>query len=351
MQLSPPEIPDLPAGDWLKFNRIMGGHILFQTLSAAVELDLFGLLHRHGSLTRAQIAEHLGIEAKPARILLLGCATLELVQKDGDQYSNSSWADRLLVREVPGNMVSVIRWQHYINYRAMFYFEDALRANRNVGLQVFSGDEPTLYQRLTHDPEREQIFQDAMQNLSVQANQAFAANVDLSQYRYLVDVGGGNGTNIITLARKYPNLRATVFDSPSVCEIARENIAQAGLSDRLSATPGDCFVDEFPEEADCLIFCHFFTIWSEEKNRWLLQKCRRSLPEGGAAIIFNMMQSDNEDGPMLAAIGSPYFLTLATGSGMLYTWHEYETWMREAGFGQVDRVEIPAMDHGVIIGR
>ncbi|MBN2294095.1 MAG: hypothetical protein JXM70_16835, partial [Pirellulales bacterium] len=58
----------------------------------------------------------------------------------------------------------------------------------------------------------------------------------------------------------------------------------------------------------------------------------------------------DETGPLSAAMGSPYFLTLATGAGMLYTWQEYENWMREAGFSSVSRQELPR-DHGAIVGR
>ena len=62
-----------------------------------------------------------------------------------------------------------------------------------------------------------------------------------------------------------------------------------------------------------------------------------------------MMQNDQENGPLSSAVGSPYFLTLATGKGMLYTWSEYETWFREAGFKSVKRHQL-IRDHGAIIG-
>ncbi len=335
--------------EWDKLHRVLGGHIYFQTLSAAVQLDLFGLLKEHGPLTGAEIAGRLGIDHKPARILLLGCTALELIEKSGATYSNSKVADRLLVRGAPGNIVSVVEWQHFINYRPMYFFHDALRANKNVGLDVFDGEEKTLYERLAHNPPLEKIFQDAMQAISVQANAMLAEFVDFSDIGHLVDVGGGNGSNIITLAKKYPQLRATVFDSPSVCEIARGNIAAAGLSDRLDGVPGNCFDDPFPQGCDCLLFCHFFTIWSEEQNRQLLAKCYDALPYGGKAMIFNMMQSDDETGPLTSAMGSPYFLTLATGEGMLYTWGEYQSWMQEAGFAHVQMQQLPR-DHGVVMG-
>lgn len=329
---------------------VLGGHIFFETLSAAVELDLFGLLQAQGKLTREQIAQTLKLELQPVRILLLGCVTIGLIRKSGSYYSNTLMSKQLFVRESKRNIIDVVRWQHHINYKAMFHFEDAIRANSNVGLSVFAGTEPTLYQRLVHDPRLEGIFQDAMRGISVQANQTIALNLDLSRTKHLVDVGGGNGTNIMTLAGKYPHLRATVFDSPTVCEIAKKRIEDARMSDRLGVAPGDCFVDPFPATADCILFAHFFTIWSESENRQLLKKCYDSLPSGGAVVIFNMMQRDSEDGPHSAAMGSPYFLTLATGKGMLYTWNEYMQWMKDAGFATVTRQVLPR-DHGLITAR
>ena len=328
---------------------VLGGHIFFQTLSAAVQLDLFTLLSRRPRLGRSQIASLLGIKEKPARILLLGCTALGLLRKIGPTYSNSRMAEKYLVRDRPGNLVPIVKWQHLINYKAMYAFHDAIQANRNVGLDAFEGTEPTLYERLAHRPEAEKVFQNAMETISLQANAILARFVDFSHVKHLVDIGGGNGANIIALAKKYPRLRATVFDSPSVCRIARENIEAAAPGHRLHAIAGDCFLDAFPKGADCFLFAHFFTIWSEDKDRELLKKCYRALPSGGSVIIFNMMQSDKEDGPLPAAMGSPYFLTLATGEGMLYTWGEYETWMKETGFRPVKRQALP-FDHGAITG-
>ncbi len=48
-------------------------------------------------------------------------------------------------------------------------------------------------------------------------------------------------------------------------------------------------------------------------------------------------------------MGSPYFLTLATGEGMLYTWNDYEEWFRKAGFTSIRTQKLP-LNHGVITG-
>jgi hypothetical protein len=65
---------------------ILGGHILFQTVSAALRFDLFTLLTKRGSLTLDQIMKDLDLKEKPARILLLGCTALGLIRKREDHY-------------------------------------------------------------------------------------------------------------------------------------------------------------------------------------------------------------------------------------------------------------------------
>jgi SAM-dependent methyltransferase len=246
-------------------------------------------------------------------------------------------------------VIPYVLLEHHGMYKAMPHFYESLKENKNMGLQEFAGNEPTFYQRLSHDSELEKIFQDAMQALSVQTNQLLARFVDLSAASYVVDVGGGDGTNLIALATRFPHIRGAVFDLPSVCQIAKENIGRHGLSDRIDVIPGNCFNDAFPKGADCFLFSHFFTIWSKEKDNYLLQKAHEALAPGGKVMVFNMMQDDNGTGPLSAAVGSPYFLTLATGEGMLYTWNEYEQWMKQSGFKTVSRTVLPR-DHGIIQG-
>ena len=328
---------------------VFGGHLFFQTLRTAVQLGVFDVLDRDGPMTRQELAKRLGLHEQPIRIVVLGLTVVGLLQKRGARYSNT-YLSKLLFRESsPRKINAYVELQHRAMYKALWWMDEAVRQNTNVGLREFPGNEPTLYQRLAHDPEVEKIFQDAMQELSVQSNADMARYLDLAGVKHLIDVGGGDGTNIMAIARRWTGLRASVFDSPTVCQIARSNIAQAGMADRCGAIEGDAFNTPFPADADALLFAHFFTIWGEEKDRQLLRKCYETLPAGGKVIIFNMMQHDDESGPFSAAVGSPYFLTLATGLGMLYTWSEYERWMREAGFAEVKRHRL-LRDHGLIVG-
>lgn len=332
-----------------RFYMIFGGHIFFQTLHSAVELDLFTKLSTHRKLQQSAIGELLGLERQPTRILLLGLVTLGLLKKEGGYYSNSKIAEVALTSHSPENVISYVKLQHHVMYKGMFHFTRALREFRNVGLDEFPGHEPTLYERLGRRPEIKHIFQDAMHELSVHANRDLAARVDFSNTRYLVDIGGGDGTNAIELAKANAGMRAAVFDLPTVCPIAERKIREAGLDARVDVIGGNCFEDALPREADCYLFSHFCTIWSPQRNEALFRKAYEALPSGGRVVVFNMMQEDDESGPISAAVGSPYFLTIATGEGMLYTWAEYERWMKNAGFCDIERVRL-ARDHGAVIG-
>lgn len=336
--------------DYERLMLITGGHIFFQTLAAAVEFSLFDLLDKKPQQNVKELAQELNLDLKPLRILLLGLSSLKLLKKDNDRYSNSDLAKLFFTSNSPRSLVNIVRWQDKINYKAMASFADSIRANKNLGLKEFDGTEGTLYERLAHNPAQEKIFQQAMVEISDQSNKDFRNSVDLSDIKFLVDVGGGIGRNIINLAQKNSHLKLAVFDSPTVCKAAEANFQKyPDLQSRLATFKGNCFKDEFPKEADALLFCHFFTIWSEEENRILLDKAYRSLPSGGKVMIFNMIQHNTEDGPLSAAMGSPYFLTLATGKGMLYTSNEYTKWFTASGFSNVT-VQYLQNDHAVIIG-
>ena len=328
---------------------IAGGHTAFQLLWAGIELGVFTHLSRHPGTSAADIAEAVGLQPQPSRILLTGLTALRLILKDGETYRNSTLVQHLLTPDSPENMSEVLGWQRHIVYPGEVDFTESLRQNRNVGLAHFPGDEPTLYQRLARDPALEKVFQDAMSSLSRSANAMLASQVDFSDIRHLVDAGGGDGTNAIALATAHPNLRVTVFDSPSVCERAAANIEQAGLADRIHTHPGNFFTDAYPEDIDCILFSHILTIWSRENNIALLKRAHDALPDGGRTMIFNMMSNDSGDGPLVSALGSPYFLAIASGEGMLYMWKEYEEFLASAGFRQTERLELPR-DHGVLVG-
>jgi tRNA A58 N-methylase Trm61 len=345
MPYTPPEF------DLERLVLIAGGHTAFQLLWAGVELALFDRLSAQPGQTLNGLSQSLGLETQPARILLIGLTALGVIKLENGCYRNAPLAEDRLVVGKPGYVASILGWQAHIVYPGMMDFIESLKENRNVGLHRFPGTEPTLYERLTHDKKLEKIFQDSMSGLSNLANQFLPKAMDFSRFKHVVDAGGGSSANAMAIARAYPGPKITVFDSSSVCDFARENIAQAGMSDRVGTWAGNFFETPFPPETDCIMYCHILTIWSMDKNKLLLKRSYDALPEGGAVVIFNMMGDDDDSGPLSTALGSPYFLAIATGEGMLHPWKDYEAALRDVGFKQTVRLDqgLP-IDHGILVG-
>ena len=92
----------------------------------------------------------------------------------------------------------------------------AMRQNANVGLRSIEGPGSTLYERLTAHRELQKVFYANMGDASQRAFSQILERYDFSGVRHAIDIGGGDGTNSIELARRYPHLEVTVFDQDSV---------------------------------------------------------------------------------------------------------------------------------------
>ncbi len=334
-----------------KFELIAGGHAAFQLFWAGIDLGLFNLLSKKPGLTEDEVRQELELQRKPVRILIAGLVTLGLIERSGDSLRNCELVEKYLVDGKPNSMSPIFAWQAHIVYPGLVDLTQSMRQNTNIGLRRFEGAGETLYQRLAATPAMEKVFQDAMSSLTLNTNPGMLKSFNFGELTNVLDVGGGAATNAISMVKAFPGLRATVFDMPSVCRMARENIRKNKLEDQVSVIEGDFLSDPFPSGIDGVMFNHILVIWSEERILSLLKKSYAALPKGGAVFIHNMMAGDMDEGPMSPVFGSLYFLAIATGEGMLYRWKDYTALLKQAGFGKIERVENLPLHHGLLIGR
>jgi hypothetical protein len=336
-----------------EFTLVLGGYAYFQALVAGYRLGLFEYLARNASgRTREQIARELKITPYAARVLLLSLCSLNLLKKGPrESYRNAPLASYFLLAGSPENVLDTIEAHHSLIYQPMFHLVESMKQGKNLGLEVFPGDAPTLYKRLVAQPPLERIFQGWVQNIADRANPLLKKIPELKKVRHLIDVGGGNAANAIAMHKLFPHLKITIFDLPSVCEMAKKNIAAHGLSKSIFTRPGDFFRDEFPADADAFFFGHLFHIFNEENIGRLLSKAHAKLPAQGRVICFNGMTDDDEMGPLRSADLSLYFLALASGEGMVYPWKDFRRWFEQAGFSKIKSYDLKDLQsHGVVIG-
>jgi ubiquinone/menaquinone biosynthesis C-methylase UbiE len=318
-------------------------------LHAGCQLGLFSLLHREPGSDQAAIARVLGLQPRPARVLLLGTTALGLTIRDGDRYRNAALLDGLF----PGSweiIEDLVEFEARIVLPVGADFIESLRTDTNAGLRRIPGDSADLYHRLSASPGLERLFYRCMRSWSRLSNPVLIENASLTGARRVLDVGGGDGVNSIALATAYPGLSFTVLDMPGALEFARDRITESGLSSRVSVRQGDIFTDPYPDGHDCVLFANQLVIWSPEQNAMLLEKAYHALPEGGRVLIFSAMS--DHDGPVYAALDNLYFMTLPTAHSTIYRWDHYEEWLRAAGFAEIERRPGRTWTpHGVISAR
>ena len=319
----------------------------FKALAAANELDLFTRFAGKSGTTVQELAEALSIDLRPAEMLLTGCAALGLLQKQDRRYCNTPLAETFLVRGKPyyfGGFVAMLDKRLYPGWDKLI---EALRTNRpttwNPDQQksLFEGEDPAMLA----------TFWEAMHSLSTFTARVLGETIDFAPFRRLLDVGGGSGAYDIELCRRYPHLRATVYDLPFVTEIAAAKAAAAGLADRVATVSGDFFSDPaFPTDHDVILLSMIMHDWNEDQDRDILRKCFQALPRGGAVIITELLVNDEKTGPIPAALMSLNML-IETEGGRNYTPAEYSAWLGEIGFRDIRVVWFNAAGaNGAVIG-
>jgi cyclopropane fatty-acyl-phospholipid synthase-like methyltransferase len=83
--------------------------------------------------------------------------------------------------------------------------------------------------------------------------------------------------------------------------------------------------------------CHMF---SEEQNRDIFRRARKALAPNGRLVVQDFILNPDKTGPVLAALFSVNML-VGTEAGASYNEKEFTTWMKDAGFGEVRRIDLP----------
>ncbi|MFE7114382.1 methyltransferase [Streptomyces sp. NPDC057654] len=334
--LTPTPLMELATGFWS-----------FKTYAGALDLGLFDLLAGGRELTMEEVSAGLGIAARPADLLLAGCASLGLLDKDGFRYRNTPLSEEFLVEGRPCYFGGFVRYLDRREYPAWQSIAEVMRENRPSTWAP--GTQESLFD--TVDPETLRLFWDCMYSISTFTARALAQVHDFTRHSRLLDVGGGAGAFPIELCRRFSRLSATVFDLPPVCDLARKKIAEARLESSVDTLGGDFHRDAgLPGGYDAILLSMILHDWDEETGRALLRKCRAALAPGGSVLICELLLNDERTGPPAAALMGMNML-VETEGGKNYSAAEYSTWLREEGFARVEVLPFEAAGaNGVVVG-
>src|SRR5262249_39057032 len=114
--------------------------------------------------------------------------------------------------------------EHYRAFSELLY---SVRTGKPAFERMFG---LPVFDYLSKNPEQAKTFDRAMVGVHGHETQAMIDAFDLSGVRVLADIGGGNGSLLIAVLQRYPNLKGILFDLQGVIGRAMSNIDAAGLT-------------------------------------------------------------------------------------------------------------------------
>ena len=305
--------------------RLASGFMAAKHMFAASELGLFeALADSPGTIDG--LAARTGLTRRAARISADAMVALGLLERDGDTYRNSQTAATFLAGTTPADLRPFLRFWDRISYPAWRGLADAL--GRGPAQEIFELDDAL-----------QEVASAGMEAILAGPARALAAGYDFSGHRRLLDVGGGTGSWSIAVVASHPQIRATVFELPTVADIARRRVATAGLTARIDVDAGDVMSGDLPSGHDVFLLANLVHYWSAEENQSLLRRLRSVAQTGSRLLLADFWTDASHTEPLMAALMAGEF-AVHVRNGDVYSVDEARGWFGETGWRFVEHAPL-----------
>lgn len=306
---------------------------------AADDAGVFAALAEH-SATIEELAARLDFDVRATGILLRLLASLGLLMTRGGRFELADQARQYLVRSSP------FYWGHMMRVAVSEWHRDtALAKLKAKGSASAAGPQgtpaPTGSGRAADGWAAGEIaigqaesIAASMHSHSLPAAIGAARNYDFTGVNRILDVGGGSGCFMIAFAQAHPEVKATILELPSMCEVAAAYIEAGAVGARVDTAATNMFRDPWPKGYDAIFFSNIWHDWNFRTCAWLAERAYDALPRGGRVMLHEMLLDDDGGGPATTAAFS--MLMLLATQGQQFTFGEIKGLLEQAGFGDIE---------------
>jgi hypothetical protein len=184
-----------------------------------------------------------------------------------------------------------------------------------------------FFDYMARHPECSAWFDRGLANFAAAENPSVAMAIAWPQGAHVVDVGGGQGGLLAELLSLRPDLRATLFDLPTVVCDPRA-LATADIAGRWQTVAGDFFA-AVPTGGNVYLLKRILHDWDDEACVRILQQCRRAMPDDAHLVVADAViepGNDFQPGKVMD------LLMLVFGPGRERTRAEFEQLFARSGF-------------------
>jgi SAM-dependent methyltransferase len=294
-------------------------------LLSAFELDIFTNIDESGT-TNNQIAGKLHLEEHACERLLNALVSLDFLKKQNHSFFNTTDSFTFLSKKSPDYLGGLMHSNHLWNTWS------------NLTQVVKTGISAHPAEINERGDEWLFPFINAMHDRAKKQAPFQLANIDLSEIKSILDIGGGSGAYSMEFVSKKSEIEATVFDLPNVIPITEKFLVKEGYSHKIKTFAGDYTTDDLPEGFDLVFLSAIIHSNSLETNRDLINKCFCSLNKNGKIVIQDWIMNNDRTQPVSGALFAINML-VGTEAGDCFTELEVTEMLNAAGFKNISRTE------------
>ena len=302
-------------------------------ITAAVSNKVFDSLES-GSKTVDQTSKETGASARGLRMLMNALVGLELLKKDRHQkYSLTPESAAFLVSNKPGALAGFFRLNVTQLVSKWLQLGDVVRTGRPA-------------QAVNQEGEGTEFFSGLVENIipmSYATAQTLADHLKPAKAKNevrVLDLAAGSGIWGIVLAQASARVRVTAVDWAGMIPTTKRITQKFGVGARFKFIEGDLLEADFGSGYDIATLGHILHSEGEERSRQLLKKTFRALKSGGTIAIAEWLVNDERTQPLPPLMFAVQML-VNTEKGDTFSFNEIKSWLEEAGFKKVRKLEAP----------
>jgi hypothetical protein len=263
-----------------QLNQLICGNWSSQCIYVAAKLGIADLL-KEGPRSIEDLARETGTHQKSFYRLLRALASIGIfVEMPGERFTLTPAAD-LLRSDVSGsqrNLAILMGEEHYRAWGELLY---SIETGKPAFERIYGQG---IFDILSHDSDKAAFVEKAMAAVHEWQTAAMLDVYDFSGFASVADIGGGIGSTLCQILRRYASLHGALFDLPGVTQRASQAIDRFGLSDRIHLIAGD-FFQSVPNGADAYLLRHIIHEWDDDNAIRILNNVHRAIDQSGRLLV------------------------------------------------------------------
>ena len=302
---------------------IAWGPIIFQVSRLMVKWGVLEALRDSlEGMTLEELVKQCQLSKYAMKILLeasLSAGTV-LINKETDRYTISKTGWFLL--NDPATRVN-IDFNHDVNYRGMFYLDEALKDGKPAGVKRL-GNWPTIYEGLSKLDKQVQNSWFGFDHFYSDHSFDKALEIVFSKSpKQLMDVGGNTGRFALRCVGYNDDVNVTIVDLPGQIGMMKENIKGNDGADRISGFPTNILDmhNELPQGSwDAIWMSQFLDCFSEDEIYSILARAAKVMSADTTLYIMETFwdRQKYEPASLCLTMTSVYFTVMANGNSKMY---------------------------------